>query len=144
MENGGDQMQTKNPITLKGKACVVGKAEGEAVVIQDRVSLLGEINLENGSILKPGPEHGKNIAGKVFVYYSGKGSSGDTFRYWRLQANGVQPAAVINVKADSIHVQGAIVANIPMVCKLDRNPLEVIKTGDYVKVEGGNVTVWPR
>jgi predicted aconitase with swiveling domain len=137
-------VSTNKPITLKGKACVVGTAEGEAVVIHDRVSLLGEINLEKGSISKPGLEHGKSIVGKVFVYYSGKGSSGDTFRYWRLQANGVQPAAIINVKADPIHVQGAIVANIPMVSNLDRNPLEVIKTGDYVKVGGGNVTVWPK
>lgn len=137
-------MSTKKPTTLKGKACVVGTAEGEAVVIHDRVSLLGEINMEKGSISKPGPKYGKSIAGKVFVYYSGKGSSGDTFRYWRLQANGVQPAAIINVKADPIHVQGAIVANIPMVSNLDRNPLEAIKTGDHVKVEGGNVTVWPK
>jgi hypothetical protein len=137
-------MQSEKPIMLKGKACVVGTAEGEAVVIHDRVSLLGEINLEKGLIIKPGSEYGKSIAGKVFVYYSGKGSSGDTFRYWRLQANGVQPAAIINVKADPIHVQGAIVANIPMVANLDRNPLEVIKTGDYVKVEGGKVAVWPK
>jgi len=137
-------MRSKKPTTLKGKACVVGTAEGEAVVINDRVSLLGEINLEKGLITKPGPEYGKSIAGKVFVYYSGKGSSGDTFRYWRLQANGVQPAAIINVKADSIHVQGAIVADIPMVANLNRNPLEIIKTGDYVKVEGGDVTVWPK
>jgi len=137
-------MPKKKSITLKGKACVVGTAEGEAIVIRDRLSLLGEINLERGLIIKPGSEYGKSIAGKVLVYYSGKGSSGDTFRYWRLQANGVQPAAIINVKADPIHVQGAIVANIPMVANLDRNPLEVIKTGDYVKVEGGNVTVWPK
>jgi hypothetical protein len=137
-------MRNEKPIILKGKACVAGTAEGEAVVIRDRVSLLGEINLEKGLIIKPGSEYGKSIAGKIFVYYSGKGSSGDTFRYWRLQANGVQPAAIINVKADPIHVQGAIVANIPMVANLDRNPLEAIKTGNYVKVEGGAVTIWSK
>jgi len=31
-----------------------------------------------------------------------------------------------------------MVANMPMVDRLDKNPLEVIKTRDWVKVDGDN------
>ena len=39
------------------------------------------------------------------------------------------------MRADPVVALGAIVSNIPMVDKLDSNPLELIKTGDYVKLD---------
>jgi len=37
--------------------------------------------------------------------------------------------------------QAAILNGIPMIHALDQNPLEAIKTGDYVKVDGDLGTV---
>ena len=48
------------------------------------------------------------------------------------------PAAMICVQAEPVVAAAAITANIPMVDKLSKNPLEVIKTGDYVKVDATN------
>ena len=42
---------------------------------------------------------------------------------------------MICVKAEPIIALAAITADIPMVDRLDKNPLEVIETGDYVKVD---------
>jgi predicted aconitase with swiveling domain len=135
-------MPTRKQITLYGKPFVAGSAEGEALVIHGTFSLLGSVNLEKGIICESNHEHkGKTIAGKVLVYYSGRGSSGDTFRYWKLHSKGLQPAAIINVKADPIHVQGAIVANIPMVCGVDSEDIFKIRTGDHVRIDGGKITI---
>jgi len=45
------------------------------------------------------------------------------------------PTAIVCVEAESIIASIAITSNIPMVDKLDKNPLDVIKSGDYVKVD---------
>ncbi|TET77762.1 DUF126 domain-containing protein [candidate division TA06 bacterium] len=127
---------------LKGRAVVQGKAEGEALVSRTPFSFFLGVNTDNGVIIEEGHEHeGESISGKILVYPYGKGSSGDCLRLWRCASNDVAPIAIVNRKADCVHVQGAIIANIPMVCNLDRDPIEMIKTGDHVKVDGGNVTV---
>jgi len=127
---------------LKGRAMVRGKVEGEALVSRTPFSFFLGVNTDTGIIIEEGHEHqGECIAGKILVYPFGKGSSGDCLRLWRCAKNGVAPIAIINSKPDPVHVQGAIITNIPMVCELDRDPVELIKTGDYVKVDGGNVIV---
>ena len=45
------------------------------------------------------------------------------------------PSAMICIEAEPIVAAAAITTNIPMVDKLDKDPLLVIKTGDYVKVD---------
>jgi predicted aconitase with swiveling domain len=127
---------------LKGKAVVKGKAEGKALVSRTPLSFLLGIDTDNGEIIEEGHEHkGESIAGKVLVYPYGKGSSGDCLRLWRCKNNGVAPVAIINSKADCVHVQGAIVADLPMVCDLNRDQIGAIKTGDTVRVEADTVTV---
>jgi predicted aconitase with swiveling domain len=130
---------------LRGRAIVAGTTEGEALVSRTPFSFFLGVNTDTGVIIEEGHEHqGKTIAGKVLVYPFGKGSSGDCLRLWRCANNNVAPVAIINAKADSIHVQGAIIANIPMVCELDLDPVESIESGDYVRIDGGIITVEPR
>ncbi len=54
---------------------------------------------------------------------------------WYAAKAGNSPAAIICIEAESIIASAAITAGIPMVDRLDKNPLEVIRTGDYVKVD---------
>jgi predicted aconitase with swiveling domain len=129
----------------KGKAIVKGKVEGEALVSRTPFSFLLGVNTDDGVIMEEGHEYeGESISGKVLVYPYGKGSSGDCLRLWRCAKNNVAPIAIICGKADCVHVQGAIIANIPMVCDLDRDPIEMIRSGDHVEVDGGDVTVEAR
>ncbi len=129
--------------TLHGKAIVSGVAEGEALLSKTPFSFFLDVNTDTGEIIEEGHEQkGKSIAGKVLIYPFGKGSSGDCLRLWRCANNGVAPLAIINVEPESIHVQGAIITNIPMVCHLAGDPLELIHNGDRVRVEGGLVTIY--
>jgi len=54
---------------------------------------------------------------------------------------GNNPAAIICLQAEAILASAAITAGIPMVDKLDKNPFEYIKSGDYVRVDATNRTV---
>jgi uncharacterized protein len=45
------------------------------------------------------------------------------------------PSGIINLRAKSIVMVGAILSDIPVVDRLDGNPLELIKTGDQVEMD---------
>jgi len=56
------------------------------------------------------------------------------------------PKAIINLRADPVIAIGAIISKIPMVDQLEKNPVETIKTGDFVEVDAdrGMVKVKPK
>jgi predicted aconitase with swiveling domain len=121
---------------LKGHTVSPGKAEGEAVVLRSPFSFLGELDPASGKIASPlNEQFGEDLRGKVLVTPTGKGSSMGPVISWYAMKEGNNPAAVICLQAEAILASAAITARIPMVDKLDQNPLEVIKTGDYVKVD---------
>ena len=43
---------------------------------------------------------------------------------------------MINLETEPIIAVGAAMGNIPLVDRLDKNPLEVISTGDRVRIDG--------
>jgi predicted aconitase with swiveling domain len=49
---------------------------------------------------------------------------------------GTAPAAIINVETEAILATGCVISDIPLVDKLDGNPVEVISTGMKVVVRG--------
>ena len=127
---------------IKGKAIVSGRVKGEAIVSRTPFSFFLGLNTDTGIIIEEGHEHqGESIAGKVLIYPFGKGSSGDCLRLWRAANNGVAPVAIINSEPDFVHVQGAIITGIPMVCNFDQDPIDLIKTGDIIQIDGSTVEV---
>ncbi len=136
-----------NEIVLKAHKVAKGKAAGEALVSRSPVSFLGGINPETGMIVEKGHEiEGENVSGKIFVFPVGKGSTSGSFQVYELACQQNAPRAIINLRADPVVAIGAIISNIPMVDQLEKNPLEVIRTGDFVEVDadGGVVKVRPR
>ena len=127
---------------IKGRPVSPGKGEGEAVVLDVPFSFLGELDPDTGKIASPLHEHyGKSLKGKILVASTGKGSSMGPVISWYAMKSGNNPAALILLQAEAIIAGAALVAGIPMVDRLEKNPLEVIKTGDYVKVDADTGTV---
>jgi predicted aconitase with swiveling domain len=121
---------------VKGHKINEGYAEGEAIVSCSAFSFAGDLDPESG--LFTVPEHaleGQKLAGKVFVFTTGHGSSFGPFYAYRAKKAGNAPAAMICIQAEPILALAVITADIPMVDKLEKNPLDVIETGDYVKVD---------
>ena len=86
---------------------------------------------------------GMDVSGKIFVYPTGKGTTTDPYAVYVLMRGGKAPRAIINTEANPVTAAGALICKFPIVHRLDKNPLEVIETGDYVRVDGdrGTVTV---
>jgi uncharacterized protein len=124
-------------ITLKGRIASKGVGEGEALVTKDRICFCSDVDVLTGVINEPTFElRGQNVSGKVLVFPMGRGSSGGPYGLYMLKKAGKFPRAIINVEADHVSVSGAILSSIPMVYRLEPNPMDVIETGDHVQVDG--------
>lgn len=122
-------------IRLKGRRVVGGEAGGEAVVSPEPISFFGGVEPKTGKIIERNhPLKGIVIAGKVLVFPRGKGSTVGSYTLYAMAKNEVAPAAIINVETEPIIAVGCVLANIPLIDKLERNPLQVIKTGDFIRV----------
>ena len=130
-------------IVLKGHKGIGGVAEGEALVTRSPVNLMADFggiweDPESSTFTNKVslPElYGKSIANKVFVFASSKGGIFSTQILMELAAHGHAPKAMVNIFAHPVFVDAAIVIGIPLVDRLDRDPTEVIETGDWVKVD---------
>jgi predicted aconitase with swiveling domain len=120
---------------LKGRKVVGGYAEGEALVSIDPVSFYGGVNPEMGVVTEPGHAvEGRSISGKVFVFPTGKGSTVGSYVIYRMKKLGTAPAALVNVETEAIIATGCVISGIPLVDKLDVDPLETLKDGMLLRV----------
>jgi predicted aconitase with swiveling domain len=126
-------------MTLTGRKVVEGTAEGEALVTKDAWAAFMAIDVDTGVVTEAGHElRGVSVKGKILVFPRSKGSSGWSMGAQALRFAGTAPAAML---VSEIHAQsalGAVVMRVPTVTDFDRDPTEVIETGDWVKVDAGN------
>jgi len=131
--------EVNQKIRLKAKPISKGKAEGEAIVTKMPISITGGLNPYTGKIVEKGHElEGQSVVGKVLVFPHGKGSTAGPWQFYVAYKRGNAPKAIINVKAEAVVAVSAIITNTPMVHKLEKNPLEVIETGDFVIVDANH------
>ena len=123
-------------IQLKGRTVCPGKAEGEAIVSKIPFSFIGELDPSTGKI--PAPSHelfGKSLKGKIFVCPTGKGSSGGAGIAYLAKKSGNMPAAMVVTEVEPVLAAAILTADIPAVDMLEENPIEVIETGDHIKLD---------
>lgn len=126
-------------ILLKGRAVVAGVAEGEAIVTRQTISGFGGIDSRTGTIIEVRHElRGRSFKDKVLVFPGAKGSSGWASHFQVTRLAGSAPRAMIFTIMTTKIALGAVVTRVPAVTELDQDPLEVIETGDQVKVDGDN------
>ena len=136
-------------IILKGHKGIGGVAEGEALVTKNALSYIfdvGGIWLDPMSAKVTNKQempdwYGKDLAGKVLVFPTGRGGIFSTAMLMGLAHKGLGPKAMINIKTHPVFAYASIVLDIPTVDGLDKNPCEVIETGDWVKVDAQAGTV---
>jgi len=124
-------------VILHGRKVVSGTAEGEALVSSDPVSFYGGVDPDTGIIIEPGHALcGKCITGKVFVFPTGKGSTVGSYVIYRMKKQGTAPVAIVNVETEAILATGCVMSSIPLVDKLDLDPIKTLNTGMRLRVVG--------
>lgn len=122
---------------IKARSISRGKASGEVLITTEPLSFLGGVDPNSGEVIEPWhPLQGKNIAGKIFVFPHGKGSTVGSYVMLQLAKNRKAPAAIINVTAEPIITVGAIISKIPMVDKPESDVYKILKDGQKIEVDG--------
>lgn len=129
-------------IVLRGRKVVGGTAEGEALVTRERISGWGGIDPRTGTIIETRHElRGRSFAGKVLVFPGAKGSSGWSNQFHLARLCGAAPAAMLFNEMTTKIALGAVVTHAPAMTDFDQDPLAVIATGDWVRVDADNGVV---
>jgi uncharacterized protein len=129
--------------TIAARGIVVGRAEGPALVANEQVSFLGDVDIKSGRIVGDLPSaRNANVKGTVLVFPYTSGSAGAWRFLYQLYKHGNHPVALITETVpDPSVVQGAILAGIPIVCA-PSEPLAVTNgTMLVVEVEGDRGTI---
>ncbi|MDE3077547.1 MAG: DUF126 domain-containing protein [Chloroflexota bacterium] len=123
-------------MVLHGRAIVGGLAEGEALVTTEMISGWGGMDPMTGAITEKRHElRGQSFKGKVLVFPGAKGSSAWSHRFHVARLAGAAPAALLFNKMTTKVALGAVVLHAPALTDFDRDPLTVIASGDWVKVD---------
>ncbi|WP_245454990.1 DUF126 domain-containing protein [Mesorhizobium sp. M9A.F.Ca.ET.002.03.1.2] len=101
----------KSILKRAGTFQLAGEAEGSALVLSQALSFWGGVNVETGDIIDHShPDLGNNIAGKILVMASGRGSSSSSSVLAEAIRRGTAPAGILLERPDPILAVGAIVA----------------------------------
>jgi hypothetical protein len=121
-----------------------GVGQGEALVSKDPICFY-LTDPKTGTVRERGHQlEGKTVTGKVLVFSSGKASSAVQMDgLVKLLLNNKAPSAMIVKDVEPVLVGAAVLTKIPLVDRLEKDPFEAIRTGDFVKVDAdkGMVTL---
>ena len=126
---------------FKGHGLVGGIAEGAALVTSDGIAFNLGVDETTGIVIEAGhPLKDTSVAGRVLVCRSGKGSTAGSFSLLQLAERGLAPAAIVNIQADAVVTAGCVLADIPLVHRIDTDIAE-FATGTRLRVDGDTGTV---
>ena len=124
---------------LQGRKIYQGKVTAEALVTSMGISFFGGVDPDTGIVVEKGHElERQSIAGKILVFPTGKGSTVGSYTLYRLKANGLAPAAILNRDCEAITAVGCILSEIPCV---DQLAIDQIQTGYMITVDGEQGTI---
>ncbi|SDP64159.1 aconitase X swivel domain-containing protein [Desulforhopalus singaporensis] len=128
-------MGTKFKCKKISKGCVEGK-----VIISKDALCYYLVEPESGTVVERNHDlEGRNVAGKVLIMPSGKGSSVvQADGIYKLSQHGNSPLGMIIEHADPVLVSSAIIFEVPMVHEVDPEFYAQIIDGDTIVLDATN------
>lgn len=110
--------------------------EGVAVVSTEGFSPRYDLDRWTGEISRPGHAiEGENITDKILFFPTAKGGIAAGWAFYDLKTKGIAPKALVFGVTNPVMVQGAVFAGITITEGWSRNALEVVRTGDRVRID---------
>ncbi|MET4130627.1 DUF126 domain-containing protein [Roseovarius sp. MBR-6] len=122
----------------QARGVVKGQAEGKALVSQTALSFLGDLDIRSGQVVGRSSDLlGACVAGRVLALPASRGSAGAWRFLYQLKVHSTHPAALIlREMPDPSVMQGAMLANVPIVVVPAGDFWFELLDGDVVKVDG--------
>jgi predicted aconitase with swiveling domain len=123
-------------IVLRGPVGVGPTVEGETLVSRHGFNARYDLDRTRGIFSRPSHDlYGQSCAGKILVFSSAKGGIATSWALLDLKARGLAPKALIFRRTNPVMVQGAVLAEVPLLHLLEPDPVTTLRTGDWVRVE---------
>ena len=122
---------------IRARGIVDGNASGPALIGDEAISFLGDVDIGSGQIVGDLPSlKNASVRGTVLIFPYTRGSAGAWRFLYQLFKHGNHPVALITDSVpDPSVVQGAILAGIPILCEPERRLKDLIANGAPVSVE---------
>lgn len=121
-----------------GRGIVRGTARGPAILSRTPISFLGDVDIRTGQVNgELNDLCGRNIAGRVLVVPATRGSAGAWRFLYQLKQHDTHPVAIVTADLpDPSVVQGAILADVPIVSGAADGVRDAADDGDVLSVDG--------
>lgn len=127
-------------IPLKG----VGKekVKGEVLRWKGSISFLGDVDPEKGTLTKD--DLVRDLKDRILVFEEGAGSTVGSYVVYNLRLYDKAPLAMVMSRADAIITIGCILADIPLINRVNEDIMNDIATGDTLELDpvSGRISVW--
>lgn len=122
---------------INGRGAIKGIARGYAMVSRETIQGWSGIDENTGIIVEIGyPFEGLCLTNSVLIISEGKGSNGWSCHFHVAKLSGKCPAGLVFPNMDSRTGVAAVVTGVLLVTDLEEDVFKIIKTGDYVEVNG--------
>jgi predicted aconitase with swiveling domain len=130
---------------IVARGVVTGRAEGPALVAEEAISFLGDVDIRTGRIVGDLPSiRNASVRGRVLIFPYTRGSAGAWRFLYQLFKHKNHPVALVtDTVPDPSVVQGAILGGIPIACEPAEKLRGLVENGAMVgvQVEGGRATI---
>ncbi|MCC6534430.1 MAG: DUF126 domain-containing protein [Burkholderiales bacterium] len=110
--------------------------EGEAVVSAEGFSPRYDLDRWSGVITKRGHKlEGVSICDKILFFPTAKGGIAAGWAFHDIKHKGIGPKALCFGITNPVMVQGAIFAGMPITEGWSQDPLQCLRSGDWVRVD---------
>jgi predicted aconitase with swiveling domain len=120
---------------LQGATGIGEMVEGYAIV--SRQGFNARYDLDPVTAIFSRPEHdlfGCSPTGKIYVFATPKGGIATSWALMDLRSRGLAPLGLLCRRANPVVVQGAALADLPLIDRLEPDPTEHIQTGDWIRI----------
>lgn len=124
------------PREIAARGIVEGSAAGPALLADEAISFLGDVDIRTGRIVGDLPSvRNASLRGTVLIFPYTSGSAGAWRFLYQLFKHGNHPVAIITTALpDPSVVQGAILAGIPVACAPAEDLRGTVQNGERVEL----------
>jgi hypothetical protein len=120
---------------LKGPPGVGAVIEGEVLRSTHGFNARYDLDRRRGVFSRPSHDlYEQSCVGRVLVFSAAKGGIATSWALLDLKARSLAPAALIFRRTNPVMVQGAVLADIPLLHLLEPDPVTTLRTGDWVRL----------
>ena len=134
-------------VVIPAKPIIKGQVEAEVLFSRKPISFIGGVDPQTGVIRDPLNDcQGKSMADKIYIFPFGKGSSGAGLVLLELARVGKAPAALVNLRTDSVLMTGPLICrefykkNISVV-NVDEAAMDQLASAKRVRIEADGTSL---